>query len=224
MKDRWILEASKDTPQALYENLLHQQRKSELRFRYYTYISVLFAVVCLVLLFYTTTRPTTVPVLISVNETTGESQYLGAASKFSYTGLNVPEIAVEYQLRKFIKNVFFVPSDYAVLKDNLIDCYASCTKTAAQKLSDQIKEDTVIQKRDYLRSVEIESYIKVSNNSYQIDFHVKTLTTTGKQYKNQKYRAVVTTKMMEPSDSDKLLNPLGIYITDFDYTLINEVK
>lgn len=222
--DNWKLEASNDTPQALYERLIKQQKKSDSRFRYYTYISIGFSVICLILLFYTITRPTTVPVLISVNESTGESRYLGAATKYSYTGMNIPEIAVENQLRRFIKNVFYVPSDYAVLKDNLTDCYASCTKAAAQKLSDQIKNDDVIQNRTYLRTVEIESYIKVSNNSYQIDFFVKTLTTAGKQYKQQKYRAVITTKMMEPSDSDKLLNPLGIYITDYDYTIINEVK
>ena len=63
--------------------------------------------------------------------------------------------------------------------------------------------------------------LKLSKDSYQIDYQVLTRQVSGSVVSNVAYRAVISVKTLQPSDDDIKDNPLGIYITAFDMKEIN---
>ena len=63
--------------------------------------------------------------------------------------------------------------------------------------------------------------LKLSKDSYQIDYQVLTRQVSGSVVSNVTYRAVISVKTLQPSDEDIKDNPLGIYITAFDMKEIN---
>ena len=74
----------------------------------------------------------------------------------------------------------------------------------------------------YTREVEFETEpLRLSLNTYQVDYRLITRTMTGVIAKEQRQRAVITIKLLTPSKEDITENHLGIYITDFDIKNIN---
>ena len=59
--------------------------------------------------------------------------------------------------------------------------------------------------------------LQLSKDTYQIDFEVLTRQLSGTVSENATKRAVVSVKVLKPSDDDIKDNPLGIYITAFDF-------
>lgn len=168
--------------------------------------------------------PKTVPLVITVSDW-GEAKYVGAVSNYSYTGMRVPEIAIEYQLRKFITNRFSLPYDRSVLRNNLKDCYASLTRESATKLSAELRMNNPLNEAGKKSvTVDVESVLKLSAQSYQVDFIVLTSDTSGYVNIRQRMRGVLAVKLMEPAEEDQVLNPLGIYITNFDFTQVKEAQ
>jgi type IV secretion system protein VirB5 len=62
------------------------------------------------ILIYAVRLPKTVPLVILVSEW-GEAKYSGDISHFTYGNIQVLEIAIQYQLRKFVNNLFTIPGD-----------------------------------------------------------------------------------------------------------------
>ena len=58
--------------------------------------------------------------------------------------------------------------------------------------------------------------LKVSSDTYQVDYQIVTRQLSGQLMSNESFRAVITVKMLQPSEEDIKDNPLGIYITAFD--------
>ena len=181
---------------------------------------LLILAVALVVMIYAINLPRTVPMVITVSDW-GEAKYVGEVSKLNYAGIKVPAIAIEYQLRKFVSNKFTLSTDPNVVRKNLKDCYSCLTNSSSQKLSEELRAYNPL--RDVgkiVRNVEIQSVLNVTQNSYQVDFIVTTSSISGRVEKVARYRGLLTTALMEPSDDDKILNPLGIYIKNFDFTEI----
>ena len=59
--------------------------------------------------------------------------------------------------------------------------------------------------------------MQLSKDTYQVDYQVKSRMLTGSVIDDVRMRAVVSVKVMRPSDEDIKDNPLGIYITAFDF-------
>jgi type IV secretion system protein VirB5 len=64
--------------------------------------------------------------------------------------------------------------------------------------------------------------IRLSKNTYQINYKVITRQLTGNIKDNQTYLAVITVKVLQPTDDDIKDNPLGIYITEFDMKQVDK--
>ena len=168
--------------------------------------------------------PKTVPLVITVSDW-GEAKYVGSISNYSYTGIKIPEIAIEYQFRKFVANKFSISSDRTVVRNNLKDCYAALTRETATKLSSELRKDNPLNEAGKKTvSVDIESILKVSAKTYQVDFIVTTSDGSGFIKSRERTRGAISVKMMEPAEEDKMLNPLGIYITDYDFKKVEEKK
>lgn len=220
MNDTWADENRKFSNLYIYKQICEIENKSNKKWKVIGIGSIAILLLSLIVMFYAINLPKTVPMVITVSDW-GEAKYVGEVTKLSYNGLKIPQIAIEYQLRKFITNKYTISTDPSVVRNNLKDCYSALTSTSAQKLSEELKKNNPLKEvGSVIRNVEIESILTVSKSTYQVDFIVKTTGLTGKLNRQQRIRGVITTTTMEPMDEDKVLNPLGIYFTNFDFTEI----
>ena len=223
-KSSWVLRANKKTPLDMYQDLIRAQKNSDLRFRFFAIVGCAGFLLAIIVLVVAIRQPKTVPLVITVSDW-GEAKYVGNVSRNSYLGIKVPEIAIEYQLRKFVSNLYSVPSDPQVLKNNLNDCYASCTVASSQKLSNRLKENNPLKKfGSVYKTVDIESVLQLTRDSYQVDFLVNNTDKVESRNTRIRTRGVLSVKLMEPAKDDLIKNPLGIYITDFDFKELGEEK
>lgn len=217
-KINWILEKSKEQPLEIYEKIEKDRKKAEEKWKIFAYITIAGFVFSLGVMAYAVNLPKTVPVLVSISDF-GEPKYIGEVNRINYSGIKVPEIAIEYQIRKFVTNKYTIPGDSEVLRNNLKDCYSCLTRDTSSKLSSELKERNPLQDIKYFRKkVEIESVLKTSKNSYQVDFRITQSAPNDMNKEISRMRGIVTITLLEPHDDDKILNPLGIYISSYDFT------
>jgi len=217
----WKLSKSEDTPLALYRKLVKTEEKKESRWKYMALISFGCLVLSIITLVYQSTLPRTVPLVVTVSDF-GEAKYVGDVSNYSYSNIVIPEECYNYQLRKYITNLYSISADSTVLRNNLKDCYSTLTRESAQKLTEMLKSENPMKVfGEVLRNVEIESILKQTSKTYQVEFWVKTTDMSGVVRTNERMRGLFTIKVMSPSKEDLQYNPLGIYITNFDFTKLS---
>lgn len=207
-----------------YDRIIGMQNKENRTWRIIAVVSLSAFFISLGLLLYAIKLPKTVPMVITVSDF-GEAKYVGEVSRLSYNNINVPEIAIQYQIRKFVINMRTINSDATVMKQNINNLYTMLTTTAAQKLSNMLREENPFSDfGKFKRAVVIESLLKLSNEAYQVDFIETRMTKIGGVLEKTRYRAIISTQLLEPSDSAKMENPLGIFISAFDISKVNEIE
>jgi type IV secretion system protein VirB5 len=70
------------------------------------------------------------------------------------------------------------------------------------------------------REVRIESTLKSTDSTYQIDWNEITMETGMTSQSSARYRALVTVKLLPTSDKTIQRNPLGIYINSYSITML----
>jgi type IV secretion system protein VirB5 len=157
----------------------------------------------------------TVPVLVNVMPT-GEAVYLGEVRQ---TGtIQVSESAILYQVRKFITNLRSVSIDSQVLYNNIDDCYSMVTTAYEPIMTRMLRNDSPFNLVGRVRrNVEIESALRVTASSYQVDW-IETTIEAGNAPRNRKYRGLLTVKLLPPDPSFIKKNPLGIFIESCEWT------
>lgn len=185
--------------------------------KFVTTIATVGFLLSIAICFYAVTQPETVPVLINLNEF-GESQYIGKVTKKNYQNFNVPEVAVIYQVKKFLQLKETLSTDRAVMKKSMKEIYGMLTSNSSMRFNTFVKEDDPYKDFGYKTKEVIfqTEPLQVSTNTYQVDYQVTTRTITGGITETNLRRALITTEMLQPSDEDITTNPLGIYITNFD--------
>lgn len=217
-----IFEKETKSPLEIYEEFCHKDLMREKKFKIFAWTSCVGFIISLLICFYAVNLPKQVPLVITVSDW-GEAKYVGNISRLNYQGLKVPSVAIEYQIRKFVSNFFEIPSDSAVLKKNLRDCYASVDAATAEKLSNILREDNPLKNvGKTFRTIEIESVLKLTDSSYQADFVISDKDKAQSRVNKRRYRGIVSIKLLEPAKDDMILNPLGIYITDFEFKEIKK--
>ena len=105
------------------------------------------------------------------------------------------------------------------MQKGLRTTYHILTSTTASKYSSRLKEEKPF--ADFgTRTCEVifeTEPLQLSKDSYQVDFKVIERQLTGSITSNKTFRAVVSVKVLKPSEDDIKDNPLGIYITAFDF-------
>jgi len=177
-------------------------------------VGVLFlSLLNLILFFSTASRQRTVPVLINVMPN-GETQYLGEVRQGQ---VQVPEVAIVFQVRRFITNLRAVSTDGQVLYTNMNEIYAMVTSNYEPVLTGMLRAnnpfDLVGRQR---RSAEIESIIRITQDTYQVDWADVIL--EGANRRSTRMRALVTVKLLPTTDQSVRTNPLGIYIDNMEMT------
>jgi type IV secretion system protein VirB5 len=177
-------------------------------------ILVLFAI-SLVFFVSVLNRQQTVPVLVNVMPN-GEAQYLGEVRQQG--ARQVPEASIQYQVRLFITNLRSVSTDAQVLYDNIDLLYAMVT-TSYNPIMTRFLRDaspfTLVGKTR--RTVEIESLLRITTNSYQVDWIESTVDNAAART-SRRMRALVTTTLLPTTDDTIKRNPLGIYIDNCEMT------
>lgn len=162
-------------------------------------------------------RPDSIPVLVTMNDF-GETQYIGPVSRRNYQNFNVPEVAVQAQVKEFISLTNTLSTDKIVMKKSVAKTYHLLTSTTAQKYSTLVRENNPF--KDFgNRTKEVifqTEPLKLSADTYQVDYQIITRQLSGQMMSDESFRAVITVKMLQPSDEDIKDNSLGIYITAFD--------
>ena len=186
--------------------------------KYVVIVSCLAFFVSIGITLYAVSLPESIPVLVTMNDF-GEASYVGAVSRRNYQNYNVPEIAVQYQVKKFVNLVYTLSTDRTVMKKSVGNTYHLLTSTTASKYTARLKEENPFadfgnKTREVIFQTEP---LQLSKDTYQVDFQVVTRLLSGSVSDNQTVRAVISVKVLKPSDEDIKDNPLGIYITAFDF-------
>ena len=156
----------------------------------------------------------TIPVLVNVMPS-GETQYLGEVRQSG--NIRVPEAAIHFQIRKFIINLRTISTDYFVVFNNIEECYVMVTRSYAQVMSHNLREASPFDLVGKLRrTIEFESLLSVTGQSYQVDWYETTVDSSNTR--KTKMRAIVTIRLLSVTDQTIKVNPLGIYIDNFEMT------
>jgi type IV secretion system protein VirB5 len=157
----------------------------------------------------------TVPVLINVMPS-GEAVFLGEVRQ---SGIQeVPEQAILFQARKFVMNLRSISTDAQVLYNNIDECYSMVTGSYEPVMTRMLRSSSPFNLVGKTRrTVEIESVLKTTGSSYQIDW-TETETEIGSSPKQKKMRALVTIKLLPADGGIAKKNPLGIFIDNFEMT------
>ena len=185
--------------------------------KYVVVVAVLSFFLSIGISLFAVSRPDSIPVLVTMNDF-GETQYIGPVTRKNYQNFNVPEIAVQAQVKEIISLMNTLSTDKTVMKKAVNKTYHLLTTTTAQRYSILVRENNPF--KDFgSRTKEVlfqTEPLKVSADTYQVDYQVVTRQLSGQVMSNESFRAVITVKMLQPSDEDIKDNPLGIYITAFD--------
>lgn len=205
-----------------FDFICGQVMKENRILKFVVVVSVLAFFLSIGITLYAVAQPDSIPVLVTMNDF-GETQYIGPVSRRNYQNFNVPEVAVQAQVKEFVSLTNTLSTDRIVMKKAVARTYHLLTSTTASKYSTLVKENNPFKEfgnrtKEVLFQTEP---LKVSADTYQVDYQVLTRQLSGQLMTNETYRAVITVKMMQPSEEDIKDNPLGIYITSFDSKLID---
>jgi type IV secretion system protein VirB5 len=198
----------------VYGDLLAEERKGKNLWRAAAFISYGFVLVFACILWYAFTLPKTVPLVITVAPW-GEAEYRGDIGE---QNAPVPETAIQYQVREFVTDLRGISSDSEILYRNISRCYERVTEKCRRKMTAALREEDpfslVGRER---RAVTIESVLRLSERTWQVDW-IESV--SGTNTGNRRIRGVFTVELLNPTARQRVGNPLGIYIDDYDYTEI----
>jgi len=178
-------------------------------------INIFLFIIALFLFFHSINQQRTVPVLVNVMPS-GESQYLGEVRQNG--SIQVPEAAIHYQIRRFISNMRNVSTDFQVLNDNIYECFLMITSGYTPIFRNMINSNSPFDLVGRIRrTVEVESILTITGRSYQVNWTETVIDTSARQT-TARMRAVVTIRLITPTDATIKRNPLGIYIENFEMT------
>ena len=220
----FTLPATRDTPLEIFMKFVRDEKIRENRWRIFAIASFGMLVLAVGVAIWAVSLPRSVPWVITVSDF-GEATYVGPVTKLSYTGLKVPQVAIDYQMRQFVTKRFSVPADSAILRQNLTDVYRMLTQETSAKLTEEIKAGNDPRKMfgKELVTVEVQTILKLSEQSYQLDFFVTSTSLGGKVNYKDHMRGVLKVSMLEPSADEQKSNPLGIFFSGYDFTFVERV-
>ena len=199
---------------AAYSEILQHSVNENKKWRNSTYFHIASLVIIIILFLVAISQQEKIPVLVNVMPS-GEAQYLG---EVRHGNIQIPDAAIHWWIRKFVSNIRSVSTDYQVVYNNIDDCFFMVTSNYTPIMRDMILKNSPFDLVGKIRrTVEIESVLNVTDRSYQINWS-ETIIDTSTIQKNYKYRAIVTTQIVNPTDATIKRNPLGIYIENFEMT------
>jgi type IV secretion system protein VirB5 len=207
------LENPFDKQDAVYGNLLSQAEQSKKTWRRAALIAQVMNIASLLLFFYAINLQKFIPLVVTVSPW-GEANYVGDISALSYQNTRIPDTAIQYQIRDFITKLRSISTDPEVLYNNITDCYAKVTPGCADRMTKELRQaDPFSEVGKLKRTISLESVLRLSSSTWQADWIEAASNGSPKRY-----RGVFTIQLLEPPAKQRVQNPLGIYIDNYDIT------
>lgn len=91
---------------------------------------------------------------------------------------------------------------------------------STQKINDWFRSNSPFEKaRSSTVAIEVNNIVALSNQTYQIDWTEYERDRKGKETGTRRFRGIATVALTAPQDEATIrLNPIGLYVTDFDWT------
>lgn len=158
-----------------------------------------------------------IPYVVTVDKSTGEIEKAGAFTNSDYTP---GEAEIKYFLAQFIKNARSIGYDPVVYSNMQDTASHFLTQTAAQKYNSTLEKDLQDKVGKYTVSVKNISVQKVpeSDNSYLLRWTEEVVRINSSEYQDIPMSGTFSYTQLPVEEKDLLVNPLGIYITGFDFT------
>ena len=130
------------------------------------------------------------------------------------------ERLVRYQLNLFVRDVRSIFGDAEVEKTVINRAYAYAKGGALGFLNDYFKKSNpFLRAAEGTVTVEVQSVLRLSPKSWQVQWRETHLAPGGRLVSETSWQAVLGVELNPPDTTDALLvNPLGLYVTDINWT------
>jgi type IV secretion system protein TrbF len=180
-------------------------------------IALLIALVGFAYALYQSTQVKLVPYIVEVDKL-GNAVSGGFPQQIEYADARV----VRATLGNFIAAFRGITPDAVVQKQYIDRTYALLRSSdpSTQKVNDWFRSNSPFEKaKSATVSVEVNNIVAISNQAYQLDWTEYERDRKGKETATRRFRGIATVTMTEPQDEATIrLNPIGLYIRDFDWT------
>lgn len=158
-----------------------------------------------------------VPYIIEVDKL-GTSVNAGFPQQIEYADPRV----VRATLGNYITSFRSVTPDAVVQKQYIDRTYALLRSSdpATEKVNAWFRGNSPFEKaRGATVAIEVNNIIALSNQTYQVDWTEFERDRRGKEMASRRFRGIATVTLTVPQDEATIrLNPIGLYIRDFDWT------
>lgn len=180
-------------------------------------ISLSMAVIGFAYALYQSNQVKLVPYIVEVDKL-GTSVSGGFPEKLEYAD----ERVIRAMLGSWVSNFRAVTPDQVVEKGYIDRVYALLRQSdpATQKINSHYRDNNPFEHaKDLTVSIEINNVIALSDQSYQIDWTEIDRARDGKELRTRRFRGIATVTLSPPQDEALIrLNPIGLYLKDFDWT------
>ncbi|CCG39038.1 conjugal transfer family protein [Xanthomonas citri pv. mangiferaeindicae LMG 941] len=159
-------------------------------------------------------RPPPKPLIARIN-TDGAAQVLGYATPNYTPG----QAEIRYFLKHWVELVRTVPLDPVVVKSAWSEAYSFMTPASANKLNAEarVPGSTMSKVGQETVTTQVTSVVPVSADSYQVRWIETSFTDQGQVKERSTWTSTFTVKQSPPDRKIELINPLGLFITDFNW-------
>lgn len=181
-------------------------------------ISLGLIVVCIVLaagLVWQSMKTTVIPYVVTVNETTGEIKKAGAFVEADYTP---QEAEIKYFIAEFVKNARSMGYDPVVYAKQQEKAMAYMTQEAAQRYQNKYsaQQQKVGKSLITIKNISVQK-VPESQASFLVRWIEEEVDVSTSSYKDVPMSGTFSYTMLPVKEENILNNPLGIYITGFDF-------
>ncbi|MBG21772.1 MAG: conjugal transfer protein TrbF [Rhizobiales bacterium] len=158
-----------------------------------------------------------VPYVVEVDKL-GTAATAGYPQQIEYADPRV----VRATLGSFISNFRSVTPDTVVQKQYIDRAYAHLRSSdpATEKVNAWFRSNSPFDRaHEKTVAIEVNNIVPLSNQSYQIDWTEYERNRQGKELATRRFRGIATVTLTPPQDEAVIrLNPIGLYLRDFDWT------
>jgi len=166
---------------------------------------------------YLSTQVKLVPYIVEVDKL-GNTVSGGFPQQIEYADTRV----VRATLGNFVTSFRSITPDAVVQKQYIDRTYAllRTNDASTQKVNAWFRGNSPFEKAvNATVAIEVNNIVALSNQTYQVDWTEYERDRKGKELATRRFRGIATVSITSPQDEATIrLNPIGVYVTDFDWT------
>lgn len=179
-----------------------------------TLLLVAFPSVCGMI--YLGSLPKMVPHIVEVAQDGGAS-YRGVVGQ-QWERYKPSDPSIKYHLNRFIQDTRMISSDAGVIKANWLDAFKLVSPRGANTLSAYVKmNDPFIRAAKERVSVDILSMVRITEDSWQVDWKESQWGVMGEPLGKIFWRGVFKVVLKQPeTEKDLATNPIGLFVDEYN--------